>query len=133
MPQQRRIRGSAISRVSHDPENKRVLENLGDVNLANRGVTLGSGKNGTAAGKTDSVYVSVVLKDSPDEIYTLSHGLGRVPAWANLWEMASSTGAATVQSHDKNAWTKTTIRVRVLRSSLSGSLAGARMTLLVGG
>jgi hypothetical protein len=137
MAQQRRVHGTSISRVSHTPENKRVLENLGDANLANRGVSLGNGKNGTLAGKTDSVYVNAVLDAAIDtdgaQVLTLSHGLGRLPAWANLWEMASTTGSATVQSYDKNSWTKTTIRVRVLKSSLSGALAGARMTLLVGG
>ncbi len=137
MTAQRRVHGSSISRVSHSPEDKRVLENLGDTNLANRGVSLGTGKNGTLAGKTDSVYVNAVLGATVDsdgaQVLTLSHELGRVPAWANLWEMHSMTGAATVQSYDKNSWTKTTIRVRVLKSSLSGALAGARMTLLVGG
>ena len=134
MSQQRRVRGSAISGVSHPrADDRRVLENLGDANLMDRGVTLGSGKDGTLAGKTDSVYVSAVLEDAEDKKYSLAHSLGRVPAWANLWEMSSATGAALVQSYDKTAWTKTTIRVRVLRSTGSGSLAGARMTLLVGG
>jgi hypothetical protein len=133
MTQQRRVRGTAVSGVLHSPEDKRVLTGIGDANIPARGITLGTGKDGTTAGKTDSVYVSAVLVDGDGQVLTLSHALGRVPAWANLWEMHSMTGAALVQSYDKNAWTKTTIRVRVLKSSGSGSLAGARMTLLVGG
>jgi hypothetical protein len=133
MPVQRRPRGSAISGALHDAESQRVLRGIGDANIMERGVTLGTGKDGTTAGKTDSVYVSAVLVDAPDQTLALAHSLGRVPGWVTVWEMATSTGAALVQSSDKTSWTKTTIRVRVLKSSGSGSLAGARMTLLVGG
>jgi uncharacterized membrane protein len=131
MPQQRRVRGSAISGVQHRPEDKRVLENLGDANLANRGVSLGTGKNGTAAGKTDSVYVTVSLDDVADKVYTFAHALGRVPAWATKWELTGPTSVVNVVSDSKSSWTKTTLRVRVVRTA--GSLAGARLTLLVGG
>jgi hypothetical protein len=131
MPQQRRVRGSAVSGVSHSPEDKRVLENLGDANLANRGVSLGTGKGGTAAGKTDSVYVTVPLEDTADQVVQVAHTLGRVPAWATKWELSGPSSAVNVVSDSKSSWTKTTIRVRVVRTA--GSLAGARLTLLVGG
>jgi hypothetical protein len=136
MTQQRRVRGSATSEVSHSPEDQRVMTGIGEANFSKRGISLGAGKDGELAGSHDAVYVEKVLEDSADQVLTLPHALGRVPTWATLWELASLPGliqSAAVQSHDKTAWTKTTIRVRVLRSTGSGSLAGARMKLLVGG
>jgi hypothetical protein len=126
-----RQRGTPISAVTHTPEGQKELRSLGDANLGDRSLSLGSGKDGSLVGSHDAVYVTVPLTDVDDQVVQVSHALGRVPGWATKWELTGPASAVNVVSDTKSAWTKTTIRVRVVRTS--GSLAGARLTLMVGG
>ena len=127
-----RPRGTAVSGATRSPEDQKVLRNLGDANVMQRGLSLGSGADGSLAGRFDAVFATKVLA-AGDVVVELPHALGRKPGWAKLWETENAAGAVglSVYSEGKDSWTSSTVRVRL--SIASGSLAGVKITLLVGG
>lgn len=107
---------------------------IGDANMQERGLSLGSPSPGALAGKLDAVYASLKTSTAGGNTYDVSHSLGRVPSIVLL---VGSENAPTPASHyhvipwERQKWTHSTLRIRV--AALVGSLDGGVLTLLVGG
>jgi hypothetical protein len=124
-------RGTPISGATRKPEEQQTLRQLGDANAMPRGTSLGSGKAGTFAGKADACFVEVRPGAVASTTLLVPHSFGRVPAWARVHEVIGSPVGLVVGSVQKDRWTSTTLRVSV--SVTSGTLAGVKIKLLVGG
>jgi hypothetical protein len=95
---------------------------IGDVNVQERGLSLN---------RLDVVLAARTLLAGDSEV-EVAHGLERVPGWVSVWEIRTDgTPVIVANAVSRERWTSSTVRVRV--HAVSGSLAGAVLTLLVGG
>ena len=112
-----------------------VVKRLKGSALRDKAIGLGSGIDGTAAGKLAAVYVDVDITNHPDlGNVDVGHSLGVKPTFCELVEVTNSDGttrAAQVNPISKSSWTKTNARVAV--TMLSGTNAGTVLKFRVGG
>lgn len=112
-----------------------VVNRLKGSALRDKAIGLGSGIDGTAAGKLAAVYVDVDLTGLSDlGNVDVGHTLGRVPTFCELVEVTNSDGTTRgvqVNPVSKGQWTKTNARVAVVM--LSGAQAGTVLKFRVGG
>lgn len=104
----------------------------GDGSIAPGGLTFGKLVDGGPVGKFKAEYRKVVGTTSAT--YKVPHGLGFVPAWAQLVACTNSGGdvnlCPTTRNYDK--WTATEIEVRVDVVGVGGT-AGTVMWWMIGG
>ncbi len=123
--------GTPVTSPPFSPDIARVLAQLGDANMADRGLTLGGHGNGALVGKLDAVKAIVPLAAGMAEI-EVAHVLGRIPVEVVTWEVEAGPSndlVLVVTAVKKSLWTATTVRVLV--HVVAGSMTGAQLTLVV--
>ena len=126
-----RTHGTPVNDPSIPEAIRDALSQLGDSNMARRGLTLGNGANDSDAGRFDAVFARVAVPTAPSNL-EVPHALGRVPAMASPWEVISGPSGAVVaivNSIQKKDWTATTLKIAVI--PLAGPTVGAEIVLLV--
>ena len=127
------ITGNGVSQFTGLEE--AVVNRLKASALREKSIGLGSGTDGTAAGKLAAVYVDVDLTSHPDLTNVdVGHSLGRAPSFCELVE-ANNSGATVptvmIQPVSKDQWTPTNCRVSVILTG--GAQAGTVLKFRVGG
>ena len=114
-----------------------VVNRLKGSALREKSIGLGSGIDGTAAGKLAAVYVDVDLTGQPDLANVdVGHTLGRIPTFVELVGIQNSgvtqPPVVSVMHVSPDKWTQTNARVAV---SLAGTSvqAGTVLKFRVGG
>ena len=110
----------------------RVVNRLRESALRNKSLGLGSGTDGTAAGKSAAVYVDVNLTGHPDLANVdIIHSLGRKPTFVELVgvENTSLTAPPTVMVMpvSPSKWGATSARVSVTASTTAGTVLKFRV------
>jgi len=126
-----RTHGTPVNDPSIPEAIRDALSQLGDSNMARRGLTFGSGANGSDAGRFDAVFARVGVPAAPANV-EVSHALARVPTTVSVWEVISGPSGAVVaivNSIQKKDWTATTLKIAVI--PLAGPTVGAEIVLLV--
>jgi len=113
-----------------------LSRHLGDANLQDRGLGMGSAKSGTLAGKANAVWASVAIKPTTDLAdIEVAHALGTVPVVCRLERVENPlypNAAVSASPIRMSEWTRTTCRVAVGFGE-GGGVAGATLTFYVGG
>ena len=123
--------GVPITSPPFSPDLARVLSQLGDANVAERGLTLGGHSDGALAGRIDAIRAIKPLSTGMVEV-EVAHALGRVPVEVVAWEVEAGPSndlVLVVSAVKKSLWTATTVRVKV--HAVAGSMTGAKLTLLI--
>jgi len=126
------IKGNGLSQF--DGVEDRILLSLTSRNLQFDSLGIGTGKPGSAVGKTRARYVDVDLTDVPDlGNVDVSHRLGVRPTLCELVEISNAGAAGPVVQASpvsKHLWTGTNCRVAI---TLTGTQAGTVLKFRVGG
>lgn len=110
----RKLTGNGGSRL--DSLEVDAIRRLSDPQLVDRALGVGSGRDGTLAGKANAIYADVDLTGVPSlSDVRVSHRLGRTPVFCTLIEARNAGGAVhpTASPILKNRWNATTCRVAV--------------------
>ena len=110
----------------------RVVDRLRASALRDKSLGLGSGKDGTAAGKLAAVYVDVDLTGHPDLANVdVGHSLGRTPAFVELASIENTTltvpPTVALMPVGRSKWTPTNARIAVTTSTQAGTVLKLRV------
>lgn len=127
------IIGNGVS--DFDGIEDRVVDRLRASALRDKSIGLGSGRDGTAAGKLAAVYVDVDLTAHPDLANVdIGHALGRKPTMVELVGIANAAlttpPTVSIMHVSPEKWTATNARVAV---TITGTQAGTVLKFRVGG
>jgi hypothetical protein len=130
-------KGALPSAAIDEAVSRALARRLGAANMQDRALGYGRPKHGELAGKQNAVWSEVEIKaaDDPSDL-EVPHALGSVPVFCTLmfWDNPTTAdvfvAARPVFVH---RWTTSTCRVAVAKVSGAGTLAGTRLTFLVGG
>ncbi|MFN0131268.1 MAG: hypothetical protein ACKVW3_01855 [Phycisphaerales bacterium] len=104
---------------------------LGDANMAERGLSFGVVRDGAPVGKIDAVWVVVILPagftGGPLDV---PHKLGRTPSLVAK-VMDEGLGTCSARAINRDGWSPSNVRVDIY--FISGSLDNLALTFLVGG
>lgn len=128
-----KITGNGVDRFSGIEDD--VVRRIRGSALRDKAIGLGSGIDGTAAGKLAAVYVDVDLTNHPDLANVdVIHGLKRKPTFVELVGISNSglaqPPAVSVMHVSPDRWTASSARVAV---TITGTQAGTVLKFRVGG
>ena len=126
-------RGAPAPIASGVDQRSKVDGGLGDANFQPRAIGFGKVEHGKDVGMHDAEYRSFGTKGTQN-IYEVSHGLGRKPGFAiKVKSVNTQTPVShySVEPWNYEKWTENTVTVHVW--SITGSLDGGQITLMIGG
>ena len=128
-------RGTPVSEATVKPATAQVLKHIGDANIGDRGLSIGTGVHGSQVGKQDAQYATYRTKAGEQDLI-VPHSLGRIPSVVKL-QHQEITPQAAANSHlaislqQRNQWTASTFRARVC-ATVAGADHDVILTFVVG-